>query len=72
MIKKVLLNFIMIQTTFMLMSLSLGYSWGPFTSTGIPMAMGFFFVIFFLYSFIPSLIVATTFAFIQKRFYEKQ
>lgn len=72
MIRKTLFNFIMIQITFMLMSLSLGYIWGPIIDSGIPMAMGFFYVMFSLYSFIPSLVVATTFAFIQKRFYEKQ
>jgi hypothetical protein len=54
------------------MSLSLGYAWGPFTGTGTPVAMGFFYVILLIYSLIPSLLVATTFAFIQKRFYEKQ
>ena len=72
MIRKTLLNFVMIQTTMILISLSLGHAWGPFTGTGTPVAMGFFYMIILIYSLIPSIVVAATFAFIQKRFYEKQ
>lgn len=72
MIKKTLFNFAMIQTTMILMSLGLGRQWGPFTDTGVPVAMGFFYALLLIYSLFPSIIVAALFAFIQKRFYEKR
>jgi len=70
MFKKTLLNFLMIQFTMFLISLSLGNQWGQFTTSGTPVAIGFFYIILFIYSFFPSLLVSLMFAIIQKRFYE--
>lgn len=72
MFKKTMINFLMIQVTMILMSMSLGNQWGQFISNGIPVAMGFFFMILLIYSLIPSLLVAVSFAYIQKRSHEKR